>query len=760
MAPVTRRSFLAAASAFTLGSLESAAATKPDFTWLASGLLFSFGSYKQELRQKYILPAGIAESAWARLSPEIGHNDTLADTSAGDFDSLTVETALHCTGEDSVEHHGMKFTGGEPGLRLIYAGHEENQTSKGRSLVVTHRDPALQLQVKSFYEAWDGIPVVHRHTEVTNEGGSSVGIEYLSSAMLANFASAAGFEQELLIHLCFNSWQAEGQWRTLKPSQLGLVPNSEFSVSAAFASSLGTWSTERYLPMCIIENVPLGISWFWQIEYNGSWHWEISQTSARALYAYIGGPDEQHAHAWKSLAPGQTYRTVSVALGCVRGGFEQAVAALTHYRRDICAQAGQIRNRSCPVIFNDAISLNLDPTTQKELPLIDAAAELGSEYYVIDAGWYAAIHENWWGTVGAWQAPQTRWPGGLGAVFSHIRTRGMLPGLWLEPEVVGIHSPLAQKPDDWFFMRHGRRVIDHSRYLLDFRNPEVRKWLDSVIARIVNDWGIEYIKLDYNVDGLEGTDLHADSPGQGMHEHNLALLDWLDSILSRYPRLIIENCASGGGRLDYAMLSRLQLESATDQDDYRNYPSIVAGLTAGVLPEQLGVWSFPAADATPDQASFHMVNAMLGRIHQSGAADRWPGEVRAQVQTGIRVYKETIRGHLTSSVPFYPFGMPDMTNKTAPVALGIRSAEAHLCRSLETGRPGERNHPRRFIPFALSGGSRHSRRKPKRALHHYVPARVHGLHPGRLRPRENAESVHEIIAFCSCACRLLANCPN
>lgn len=681
---MTRRALLHSVSGLALARLNLRANESntrpafPDFSWTAGGLVFSFGSYQNELRQKHILPADIAESAAARLSPRTQHDQTLAETSAGAYDPLTVEVALLCTGEDSAEHHGMKLSGGEPGLRLQYRSHQEQTIPGGKRLVIALHDPVLNIQVESHYEAPAGIPVVRRHTRLTNLGKERVGIEYLSSAMLGNFADPASFDKDLLIHLCFNSWQAEGQWHAMRPADLGFVANTEFSVSGVFASSLGTWSTERYLPMGMIENVPLGITWFWQIECNGSWHWEISQTSARTLYAYLGGPDEQHAHAWKELEPGQAYETVPVALGCVQGRFAEGVSALTRYRREVCASRGQLRNRGCPVIFNDAVALDLDPTTSKELPLIDAAAEVGCDYYVIDAGWYAASGENWWGTVGTWQPSSTRWPNGLQSVLAYIREKKMLPGLWLEPEVIGINSPLARKPDDWFFMRHGRRVIDHQRYLLDFRNREVRAYLDSVIRRIVDDYSIEYIKLDYNVDGLEGTDLHSDSPGQGLHEHNLALLEWLDAVLAKYPHLIIENCASGGGRDDYAMLSRLQLESASDQDDYRKYPSIVTGLSAGILPEQLGVWSFPEAEATADQASFNMVNSMLTRIHLSGAADKWKPQARAQVREGIRMYKDSLRQYLPNSIPFYPLGMPDMTDRTRPVALGMRSSGAEF----------------------------------------------------------------------------------
>ena len=96
-----------------------------------------------------------------------------------------------------------------------------------------------------------------------------------------------------------------------------------------------------------------------------------------------------------------------------------------------------------PVIFNDYMNTLMgDPTTEKLLPLIDAAAEVGADYFCIDAGWYA--EGDWWNTVGAWQPSTTRFPNGLGEVIDRIHSRGMVPGLWLEPEVIGVR--LTDRP--------------------------------------------------------------------------------------------------------------------------------------------------------------------------------------------------------------------------------------------------------------------------------------------------------------------------
>ena len=662
---MNRRAFLRSsglvafgASVPCLSSFASASSSPEPFRWSTNDLVFSFEVKDGRLRQKCLVPAGAAPGA---------------NTSSG------VEVALQCSGEDSPDQ-GMKSGVGQPGARLLFIGRREESTLEGKRLVVKHTDPILRLRVESVYEAFDGVPVVRRHSRVTNEGKVPVGIEFLSSAMLHGLADPQNYDRELRIHVALNSWMAEGQWRTLRPSEMGFVENERTSRSEAQASSVGTWSTARYLPMAMAENVEMGVIWFWQVEHNGSWHWEISNASERDnyaddVYAYLGGPDDLHSAAWKRLNPGETYQTVPVAIGCVRGGFDEAVAALTRYRRTACVKLGKANSR-CPVIFNDYMNcLWGDPTEAKELPLIAAAAKAGCEYFVIDAGWYADINEDWSPTIGAWQPSSARWPRGLKFVLDQVRQTGMVPGLWLEPEVAGVKSLLARKPDNWFLARHGRRVLKNSRFLLDFRNPEVRSYLDKVIERLVNQYGVGYIKMDYNVDSLQGTEINAESFGQGLLEHNRAHLEWLDAILKKYPDLVIENCGSGGGRMDYAMLSRLHIQSMTDQEDYLKLPAILVGASAAVLPEQLAIWSYPVANSDPDQASFNMVTAMMCRIHQSGRLDSLSPQAWGQVAQGIRIYKELLRKHIPNALPFYPLGPSDITASQNPVALGMRSQD-------------------------------------------------------------------------------------
>ena len=275
------------------------------FEWSTPELTFEYGIFNGRLRQKSLLPTGLEQTA------------------ASSIVSSGVETAIQCTGVSHPDP-GMKQAVGQPGARLLLNGKHEEVTAKGRRLILSHADPVLGIRVDSFYDSFDGAPVVRRWTRVTNAGKAPVGIDFISSAMLHSLADPRNFEQELIIHLAFNSWMSEGQWHSLRPSEMGFVENERTSWSQASACSIGSWSTEKYLPMAMVENTRMGVTWFWQIEHNGSWYWEISNAAFRNnyatdVYAWLGGPDDLHAAAWKNCSRAPVTRRFRLRSAALRG---------------------------------------------------------------------------------------------------------------------------------------------------------------------------------------------------------------------------------------------------------------------------------------------------------------------------------------------------------------------------------------------------------------------------------------------------------
>lgn len=596
--------------------------------------------------------------------------DITAKTREGSFNLVE----LNISGLDRpLERHGNKYIVTAPGYRMKYSEHKDYRNVFGRKLEITTFDEETGIYVISHIQFYDGISVIRSYSEVMNKGNEVQTLEYISSFNYTGIEKEGILPQDekMLLKIPHNSWQREMDWQSYTLEQLGIGQSQPVhdarSSKAIGVTNTGNWSTKEYLPMGYLENTETSTNLFWQIEHNGSWHWEISDQVSH-LYLALSGPTETESHWFKNLKPNESFISVPVGVGVNAGNFDTAMGELTKYRRSI--RRPNKDNENLSIIFNDYMNcLWADPTTEKELPLIDAAAKAGCEYFCIDAGWYSKGF--WWDNVGEWQESRERFPNGLKEVTDYIRSKGMIPGVWLELEVMGIKCPKADKvPQDWFFVRHGRKVYDRSRYQLDFRNPEVIAHVNEVIDRLLSEYGVGYIKMDYNIEPGIGTELCADSIGDGLLGHERAYLAWLDSVFTKYPDLIIENCSSGGLRIDYAMLQRYSIQSTSDQEDYKRYATIAANSPSGLTPEQSAIWSYPLTEGDKEEVVFNMVNALLLRIHQSGHLVYLSNERKILVKEALDYYK-SIREDIKKALPFWPLGLSKFSDTW--VSLGLHS---------------------------------------------------------------------------------------
>lgn len=580
----------------------------------------------------------------------------------GEFPLLQV----HASGYNQNDHHARKHTGSEPGSSLRYQTHRETENAMGRKLEIDLQGD--ELHARWHLQHFRGLAAARIWCEIINHSDEPIGLEYVSSLSLYAIGSLP-WEKSGRLHLAHNNWYGEAQWKKSSLPELGLEKVNHFSLDRISIENTGTWSSIGYLPCAAFEDTIAGTTLLWQIEHNGSWQWEIGDYRDQ-LYLQVSGPTENESHWWKQLALGESFTSVPVAITLVTGGLDAALREITRYRRRILRPSAD--NIELPVIFNDYMNcLSGDPTTEKLFPLIDAAAEAGCEYFCIDCGWYS--DGEWWDGVGEWQPSAARFPGGIREPLEYIAAKGMKSGLWLELEVMGTACQLANTlPDACFFVRHGKRVIDHQRYQLDFRHPLVQAHADQVITRLVEDYGISYIKMDYNINAGSGTELAADSPGDGLLQHNRAWLAWLKKTLDRYPHLVIENCGSGGLRMDYALLQQHSIQSVSDQTDYRLMACIAAASASAVTPEQAAIWSYPLREGDREEVVMNMINSLLLRVHQSGHLAELSKERFALVREGIALYK-TYRQKIPHLEPFWPLEMPSFASPW--LAFGLRNEQ-------------------------------------------------------------------------------------
>ncbi|MQM27018.1 glycoside hydrolase family 36 protein [Glycomyces albidus] len=555
------------------------------------------------------------------------------------------------------------------GALLRHASRTESDFPGGRRLVI--RQAADGIEVDTVLEQRDGAPAAIRAHTTVRAVDAPVVLRSVATWTMGFTAPAPGaFDTWRRLH-GVSDWLGEGRW-AVEPLRGRDFPElaSELTFQDPHGcwsvTSDGTWSTEHHLPVGGVESEAAELALVWQIEHNGAWRWEIGE-DVEGGYVSLSGPTDADASWTRRLDPGDAFTTVPAAVAAGTD-FEDALAALTDHRR--AARRPHPDNTAMPVVFNDYMNTLLgDPTTEKLLPLIEAAADIGAEIFCIDAGWYDDSGD-WWPTVGEWLPSTTRFPGGLGEVVDAVRDAGMTPGLWLEPEVVGVRSPMAERlPDAAFLQRHGQRLVENQRYHLDLRHPAAIGHLDGVVDRLVADFGVGFFKFDYNINPGPGTDHDAQSVGDGLLEHNRAHLAWLDAVLDRHPGLVIENCSSGALRMDFAMLSRLAMQSTSDQQDFTKFPPIAAAAPLSLLPEQAANWAYPQPGMTDEEAAFCLVTGLLGRFYVSGHLNRMNDRQRALVADAVRVAK-TLRGAVATGHPHWPGGIPGWTDPWT--ALGLR----------------------------------------------------------------------------------------
>lgn len=561
---------------------------------------------------------------------------------------------------------GSSLIGSALSQRLRVRSHAIQDDPLGKRLDVDMYEPSSGLTVIAHILLLSSIPVARFSSTIRNDSKNTHIVHQITSMAIGGVSRTDKWWDEHDLSVAFNSWFREAQWVRHTLPSLGLDdfgfawlesvdPPLKQTQAYHKLTNRSTFSTQGHLPMGLLQSED--DTWLWQVENNGAWRSEVGDWG-KSLYIATCGP-EAGDHDWRlPLKPGDSFSTCWTALTRLAkpAGTDEAFSAFTRYRRQIIRPHPDHAN--LPVIFNDYMNCLMgDPTEDKVTALIEPAAKAGAEYLVIDAGWYAD-DGGWWDAVGEWEPSTKRFASGFKPLLDSIHRRGLIPGLWIEPEVIGVRCPLASHlPNEMFLQRDGVRTIEKGRYHLDFRHPETRSRMDKVIDRLVTTYRVGYFKFDYNIEHVLGTDVDCFSAGQGQQGHSTAYLAWVGGLLDRYPGLVIENCSSGGMRMDYGMLGVHTLQSTSDQQDPVLYAAISCAIPTAVTPQQSASWAYPQKDWPDEINALTVANSLLGRVHLSGRLDALEPHQFDLVSEGMKVYK-AIRQDLRTATPFWPLGLP------------------------------------------------------------------------------------------------------
>lgn len=218
---------------------------------------------------------------------------------------------------------------------------------------------------------------------------------------------------------------------------------------------------------------------------------------------------------------------------------------------------------SRPVTLNSWEAVYMDHDLGALTALAEAGARVGVERFVLDDGWFLGRRDDTAG-LGDWEADPTVWPGGLGSFIDRVHDLGMQFGLWVEPEMVNPDSELARAHPEWISrLGPGLPLSWRNQQVLDLTDEGAWDHLHGQLDRLLTDHAIDYLKWDDNRDSTEIG--HRGVPRA--HAQVLATYRLLDSLRTRHPHVEIENCSSGGGRIDLAITGRTDRTWGSDTND-------------------------------------------------------------------------------------------------------------------------------------------------------------------------------------------------
>lgn len=390
-----------------------------------------------------------------------------------------------------------------------------------------------------------------------------------------------------------------------------------------------------YFPWAVLEDARYGWNIGAQLYYNGSWQMELYEKDDKA--ALSGGlADREFGHWMKTLQPGGKLETPLAVVAVSTGDLDDISHALT------MAQQDRLDVPACeedlPVLFNEYCTTWGNPTAENLEKITDSIRGHGFRYLVIDAGWYSIGDGAWYDDQGDWDASDKRFPEGLKAVTDRIRAAGMIPGIWFEHECINKNSQ-AYQMTEMQLKRDGIPISDCGKRFWDMRRQDVAGYLDRKVIDLLKDNGFGYIKVDYNGNMGIGPD-DPESPGEGLRGSVLASREFFRRMRRKIPDLVIENCASGGHRLEPSMMEVSSMASFSDAHECVIIPVIAADLHRAILPRQSQIWAVLRATDSDRRLIWSMVNGLLGRLCVSGDVHDLSGHQWEIVDRGIAFYRK------------------------------------------------------------------------------------------------------------------------
>lgn len=500
---------------------------------------------------------------------------------------------------------------------LSLKDHVFRATSDGGVEFVTelHHTRGLVLRHVVRARAADAFCLVH--VECINTSSEPLTLEYLPSFSLGGITPfhAGEAPEQLFAHRMRTSWSAEGRHEVQALEALGME-RAWVGVGRRIErfGQVGSLPVRGFFPWVALEDRVVGAWWGAQLHAPGSWHLEIARWRDRVTLS--GGlPCRDFGDWWKTIAPRASFSTPTAILATAQGDLDDLCHALTSAQVPAAEQQPEAE-QELPMVFNEWCTSWGKPNQQNIEALAARLAETPTRYLVIDDGWAARPEGHGIQSNGDWVVDKVKFPEGLGAAAEGIRRHGMVPGIWFEWEVANKGSASYER-EELHLRRNGVVVQVGNRHFLDLRKPVVIDHLMQKLVARLRDDGFGYLKIDYNDTLPSGVD-GAESPGEGLRQHLEAVQDFMRRLRRDVPGLVIENCSSGGHRLEPSFMAICAMGSFSDAHETVAIPIIAANLHRLILPRQSQIWCVLHASDSIQRMRYGLSATMLGRMALSG----------------------------------------------------------------------------------------------------------------------------------------------
>lgn len=441
----------------------------------------------------------------------------------------------------------------------------------------------------------------------------------------------------LWLHRVRSVWSQEGRHEAIPVEDLQLEPAWDpHAVRCERFGQAGSMPVNRFFPFAAIEDRKNHVFWGAQIAHPASWQMEVYRKD-NGLALSGGLADRELGHWMKNVEPGKNFTTPEAIVSTAHtNSFDIFTGRLTTAGLVEGFLKAPESEQDLPIVFNEYCTTWGNPSHENICEIVDAIKGKGFKYFVIDCGWYKENGIPWDIGMGDYEVSKELFPGGMEKTVQVIKDAGMVPGIWFEIENVGSASRAYHLTEHLLHKDHAV-LTTYFRRFWDMQDTWVDEYLTDKVIGTLKKYGFGYMKIDYNETIGIGCD-GAESPGEGLRKNMEASVSFFEKIKEEVPGIVLENCASGGHRLEPKLMSVMSMASFSDAHECEEIPIIAANLHRVIHPAQSQIWAVIRQDDSLKRIAYSISNTFLGRMCISGDVTQLAPEKWNLIEQGISFY--------------------------------------------------------------------------------------------------------------------------